>query len=77
MEQTFHDLQTLFEQLGLDGSNKAIGEFIEQHSPISANIELSRADFWNKSQASFIGEALAEDADWAEIVDLLDTLLRN
>jgi len=37
---------------------------------------LHEADIWNTSQASFLKQAVEEDADWAEIVNQLDTMLR-
>ena len=76
METPIHSLTSLFDQLGLDSTDQAIETFIDDHRPLPGNIELHRADFWSASQASFLKEEIDEDADWAEIVDQLDALLR-
>ncbi|MCZ6471549.1 MAG: DUF2789 domain-containing protein [Gammaproteobacteria bacterium] len=76
MESPIHSLTSLFDQLGLDSTDQAIETFIDDHRPLAGNIELHQADFWNVSQASFLKEEIDEDADWAEIVDQLDALLR-
>jgi len=76
MEPFIHTLSNLFEQLGLDSSDAAIETFIQSNKPIAANIEIHNASFWNPSQASFLQQEKAEDADWAEIVDQLDVMLR-
>ena len=71
-----HSLACLFEQLGLDSTEQAIQDFINHNAPLPANVELHRADFWSASQASFLRESKEDDADWAEIVDQLDAMLR-
>ena len=76
METLIHSLTSLFDQLGLDSTDQAIETFIEDHRPLQGNIELHKADFWNASQASFLKQEIDDDADWAEIVDQLDALLR-
>ena len=38
--------------------------------------KLSQCGFWNSSQASFLKQVKDEDADWAEIVDQLNAMLR-
>lgn len=76
MDTQSHTLQTLFEQLGLDSTDEAIQDFITQHSPLPGNIELQDANFWSPSQAAFLRESKEEDADWAELVDQLDIMLR-
>ncbi|WP_456295846.1 DUF2789 domain-containing protein [Vibrio sp. AK197] len=77
MESTQHSLSELFEQLGLSGHRQDIEQFIEQHKGNVGQGALHQASFWNDSQASFLRQSLAEDADWAELVDQLDVLLRN
>ncbi|MFT5658947.1 MAG: hypothetical protein ACI9KN_002228 [Gammaproteobacteria bacterium] len=77
METQFHTLKSLFDQLGLDSSNKAIDDFIEANRPLPKHITLSKAPFWNESQASFIEQGVADDADWAEVIDHLDAQLRH
>lgn len=76
MELSAHNLNSLFEQLGLESSDEAIEQFISEHKPIPANIPLHEASFWKPAQASLLREAVTEDADWAEVVDHLDAMLR-
>jgi Protein of unknown function (DUF2789) len=71
-----HSLACLFEQLGLDSTDQAIQDFINQNAPLAATVELHKADFWNSSQASFLQKSKDDDADWSEIVDQLDAMLR-
>jgi len=77
METQNHSLASLFDQLGLDSTDRAIQAFIKKNAPLPASIELYKADFWNASQASFLKQSKDEDADWAEIVDQLDLMLRS
>ncbi len=76
MEATYHSIGSLFDQLGLNSSEQAIEEFINKNRPLPGSIELHHADFWNASQASFLKQVIDEDADWVEIVDHLDAMLR-
>jgi len=77
METPIHSLTSLFDQLGLASTDQAIETFIDDHQPLQGNIELHEADFWSASQALFLKEKKYEDADWADIVDQLDTQLRH
>ena len=76
MEYSFHTMHSLFIQLGLDHSDEAIDAFIEKHSPLDNTVQLHDAPFWSYSQSLFLKYAKDEDADWAEIVDELDVMLR-
>jgi hypothetical protein len=38
---------------------------------------LADAFFWSPSQAQFLRDDILDDADWAEVVDQLDVLLRK
>ncbi len=76
METPIHSIVTLFDQLGLDSSEQGIDNFIEKNGPLLDTKELHKAGFWNTSQASFLKQALDEDADWVEIVNQLDVMLR-
>lgn len=76
MEMPTHTIVSLFNQLGLESTDEAMDAFINRNSPLPGNIMLHKADFWNTSQASCLKEMKDEDADWAEIVDQLDTMLR-
>jgi hypothetical protein len=77
MEQPMHNLVSLFKQLGLPNTNEAIKDFINRNRPVPGNLPLHEAEFWNASQASFLKEAIEEDADWSEIVDELNVMLRR
>ncbi|MEH6443676.1 MAG: DUF2789 domain-containing protein [Oceanospirillaceae bacterium] len=76
MESPIHTIVSLFNQLGLDDTDEGIKKFIDRHSPLMGSVMLHKADFWNASQASFLKQAVDEDADWVEIVNQLDTMLR-
>lgn len=69
-------LSNLFAQLGLADDELSIKRFINQHS-LATGTQLYQAEFWNPSQAQFIREAIYEDADWAEVIDQLDVMLRK
>ena len=77
MEPPIHNLTSLFKQLGLETTNEAIKDFISRNRPVPNNLALHEAKFWSESQASFLKEAIEQDADWAEIVDELNVLLRR
>jgi len=75
MESPFHRLPDLFRQLGLPDDRASMERFIARHRPLAANTALCDAPFWTPSQAQFLREKVAEDADWAELVDRLASLL--
>lgn len=77
MEIMTHSLVHLFMQLGLPSKKNDILQFVKLHAPLASDIELHQATFWSVSQASFLQESKADDADWAEIVDQLDAMLRE
>ena len=76
MDTSSHTMEGLFMQLGLNSSKEAIAEFISTHR-VSENEALERASFWSLAQAQFIRECWNNDADWAEIVDQLNSQLRG
>lgn len=76
MEKSTHRFSELFAQLGLDSGPEAISGFIRAHTPLPEHIRLADAPFWTPAQAAFLREEIAEDADWAELVDQLDAALR-
>jgi len=76
METLRHSIHDLFAQLGLPSETEEIDRFIRQHSPLAGEIALHQAPFWTPSQANFLRSELIEDADWAEVVDRLNTRLR-
>lgn len=77
MDTSEHTLVTLFEQLGLPSDDSNITDFVEKHRPLGPTVKLHKASWWSPSQAAFLQEAIAEDAEWAETVDELDALLRH
>ncbi|MHC6803479.1 DUF2789 family protein, partial [Vibrio antiquarius] len=52
-------------------------DFINEHRHKRASAPLHEASFWTSSQATFLKQAIEEDADWAELVDQLDVMLRD
>ena len=77
MENPNHSLPSLFKQLGLPDDAESIDKFIATHSPLKPELHLADAFFWTPAQAAFLREKIQEDADWAEIVDQLNLLLRK
>jgi hypothetical protein len=77
METHSHGMTSLFEQLGLPSSEEEIQAFIAEHNPLAAQTKLYEATFWTDSQAKFLRDQLKVDADWAVVIDTLDTSLRQ
>ncbi|NMP33284.1 DUF2789 domain-containing protein [Thalassotalea sp. M1531] len=77
MDTFEHNMANLFAQLGLANSSQDIDKFIAENKGLPSNVSLAKANFWNSSQASFITQAINEDADWAEVVDILNSMLRD
>jgi hypothetical protein len=76
MERQVHDLTTLFAQLGQPSDQAAVTRFIESHHPLPDDVLLHEAAFWTPSQASFLCEAIRDDANWAGVADELNARLR-
>lgn len=77
MEDSLHSMTNLFLQLGLPSTPADIQSFIESHKPLSAGMALHEAPFWSSSQSEFLCEQVQEDADWAGVIDRLDSGLRR
>ena len=77
MHKPVYTLNSLFAQLGLESSDQAIDRFIASHPPIPDTVLLHEASCWNEAQSAMLREAISCDADWAEVVDQLDTRLRK
>lgn len=77
MEAPAHNLNSLFEQLGLSAEQNAIEEFIQAHRPLPSELALSEAPFWTAAQAAFLREEMLKDADWAEVIDQLNAELHG
>lgn len=76
METFNHDLPSLFSQLGLNNSKEFIENFLTEHR-LEQNEKLIEARFLQPSQQRFLKESQEQDADWCEVIDQLDTLLRK
>ncbi|NUT82014.1 MULTISPECIES: DUF2789 family protein [Pseudomonas] len=76
MEQPSHDIETLFDQLGLPSDGKAIDEFIIAH-PLAQDIKLVEADFWSDQQKDLLREWLLADGEEALLVDELNVRLHG
>lgn len=76
MERPVHNMSNLFAQLGQPNDEAAIAQFIESHRPLPDDVLLHEAAFWTPAQASFLCEAIRDDADWAEVADELNAGLR-
>ncbi|GAA4499925.1 DUF2789 domain-containing protein [Pseudaeromonas paramecii] len=77
MESQLHGLPALFRQLGLADDPEAIRGFVAAHAPLEDGLALHDAGFWSPAQAQFLRQSKADDADWAEVVDQLDVMLRR
>lgn len=76
MDSGNHTIADLFAQLGLGNTSAEIEQFVARHRPLSNSLPLADAPFWSASQAQFLREEISEDADWAEVVDQLNVMLR-
>lgn len=76
MDRSYHQFSELFRQLGLPTDSDGIRNFLARHGPLDTGIKLEDAPFWSEAQASFLREAIMQDADWAEVVDQLNAALR-
>ncbi|GIU16690.1 MULTISPECIES: DUF2789 domain-containing protein [unclassified Shewanella] len=76
MDMTTENFTNLFLQLGLENDEAAIEKFINDHH-LPDSVKLYEAPFWNTAQKHFLIESLAQDAQWSEVIDHLDTLLRK
>jgi hypothetical protein len=76
MEPSQHHFSELFLQLGLPGDESSIRLFLTQYAPLAPDLALDEAPFWSSSQAVFLRESIAQDSDWAELVDQLSEALR-
>lgn len=74
MDTGHHDLPALFAQLGLPDDPDSIDRFIAAH-PLGAGEHVAKATWWTASQSRFLKDALVQDAEWVEAVDLLAALM--
>ena len=73
LEYTINDL---FAQLGLDSSDEAIENFI-QNNQLPDNITLREAPFLDDQQKMFIQEEWRLDAVWSLVIDELNARLHK
>ncbi|WP_293760760.1 DUF2789 domain-containing protein [uncultured Aquitalea sp.] len=76
MDTGAHQLPQLFAQLGLPAGEADIRAFVAAHR-LPAGAALPDAPFWKASQAAFLRQALACDAEWSEAADELAVLLSS
>lgn len=69
-------MNTLFGQLGLPSDEQSIEQFIEKNRGLANTVRLENAPFWTTAQSAFLQSSLVEDAEWAELIDQLDSRLR-
>jgi len=77
MDASRKNLNSLFEQLGLSESDADIAAFVQSHAPLRQDGPLWAQAFWTPAQAAFLQESWEDDADWAEAVEELSTLLHK
>ena len=65
----------LFAQLGLPADEASIHRFIGAH-PLPDDVLLDQGRCWTPAQSSLLWESLAQDADWAPMVDRLNVAMR-
>ena len=75
MDTTSNDLSHLFKQLGLPHDQEGIDDFVIQNK-LAKHTLIIDADCWNPGQKAFLKEALLEDAQWSEVIDQLDVMMR-
>ncbi|MGX9459925.1 DUF2789 domain-containing protein [Shewanella sp. A14] len=76
MDTTSNDLSHLFQQLGLPHHQENIEDFVNKNK-LEKHTLMIDADCWNPSQKAFLKEALLEDAQWSEVIDQLDVMMRT
>lgn len=77
MEDLIPSMTRLFDQMGLESEPKFIESFIAAHKPLPDSIALADAPFWSASQAEFLRSEVAEDTDWAIVIERLNAALRS
>ncbi|HWV15546.1 MAG TPA: DUF2789 domain-containing protein [Cellvibrio sp.] len=75
MESGLHNLTSLFQQLGLPSTPEDIQAFIARNRHLNPNVLIFDAPIWTQAQADFLREQIEGDADWAVVIDKLNTAL--
>ena len=76
METFQHDLPSLFAQLGLDNSHKAILLFVEENK-MEPHQHITEAPCWSPSQVRFLEKELTQDSDWCMAIDRLQSSMNR
>ena len=69
-----YNMNELFAQLGLDSSDEAIDQFVENNQ-LAKEEELIKSDIWTDNQRMFLQEEWKKDAAWVEVIDDLNVRL--
>ncbi|WP_172204322.1 DUF2789 domain-containing protein [Niveibacterium sp. COAC-50] len=75
MESHIHSMANLFSQLGLPAEPADIERFISASRPIGGGLTVECAPFWSEAQRVFLKEQIILDADWAGVIDELNSRL--
>jgi hypothetical protein len=75
MEAQTHSMANLFAQLGLSTEPADIDNFIAERRPLGDGVTICDAPFWTEMQRRFLREGITLDADWAGVIDQLNTRL--
>jgi hypothetical protein len=70
------EFSDLFAQLGLPSDEASIHRFLRAH-PLPADVRLDQGACWTPAQARLLRESLAQDADWAPMVDRLNVAMHK
>ena len=70
------EFSDLFAQLGLPGDEASMHTFIWAH-PLPGDVPLDQGACWTPAQARLLHESLAQDADWAPMVDRLNVAMHK
>jgi hypothetical protein len=71
------EFSDLFAQLGLPNDEVSIQQFLRSHAPLPKDVLLDQASCWTPAQARLLRESLAQDADWALMVDRLNVAMHK
>ncbi len=69
-----YNMTQLFAQLGLDSSDEAIDQFVENNQ-LAKDEEMIKSDIWSENQRMFLQEEWKKDAAWVEVIDDLNVRL--
>lgn len=76
MLETVYCMEGLFDQLGLPSDQASIDDFIAKNQ-LPEGVKMTDASFWSPAQARFLCEGLAQNAEWAIVMDELNARLHT